>query len=112
LDAILLVNDGALAGDDIVRSRVIDFARRLGLPTASTHPNYARHGGLMSLGIADTLSEKAAYYVHRILEGAQPSDLPVEQPTRFRLTVNLSTAKVLGLEVPPSLIARADEVID
>jgi putative ABC transport system substrate-binding protein len=70
-------------------------------------------GGLMSYGpdFSD-LWKRSADYVDKVLRGANPADIPVEQPTKFSLTVNLSTAKMLGLEVPPSLLARADEVIE
>ena len=71
-----------------------------------------RDGGLLSLGPEPSFpARRAAEYVDRIIHGARPSDLPVERPTKFQLSVNLATAEVLGLTIPPAILARADEVI-
>jgi putative ABC transport system substrate-binding protein len=95
------------------RELIARTAVRHGLPTIYTFRYYVTSGGLMSYGI-DTVDDlqKAAAYVDRILRGAKPSDLPVEQPTKFELVINLKTAKALGLTVPSSLLVRADEVIE
>jgi putative ABC transport system substrate-binding protein len=75
--------------------------------------DYIEAGGLMSYGPnLPSLFRRAADYVDKILRGAKPGDLPVEQPTKFDFIINLTTAKILGLEVPPSLVTRADEVIE
>jgi len=95
------------------RELIARTAVRHGLPTIYTFRYYVTSGGLMSYGI-DTVDDlqKAASYVDRILRGAKPSDLPVEQPTKFELVINLKTAKALGLTIPQSLLVRADEVIE
>jgi putative ABC transport system substrate-binding protein len=97
----------------IERKRIVDLAAKLRLPLASISKEFVQLGGLMSYGadIID-LSRRSATYVDKILKGAKPADLPVEQPTKFELFINLKTAKVLGLSVPPTLLARADEVIE
>jgi len=95
------------------RELIARTAVRHGLPTIYTFRYYVASGGLMSYGI-DTVDDlqKAASYVDRILRGAKPSDLPVEQPTKFELVINLKTAKALDLTIPQSLLVRADEVIE
>src|SRR5262249_47927984 len=93
--------------------RIIDFLARHRLPAMYQSKENVEAGGLMSYGA--TLSElfrRSAWYVHRILQGAKPGELPIEQPTKFELTINLKAAKMLGLTVPPTLLARADEVIE
>jgi putative ABC transport system substrate-binding protein len=113
LDALLVTNDLAFSPDDLVGARIVEFARERHLPSASTASPYARRGGLLALGTDQFyLRRRAAEYVSRIIEGAKPGDLPMERPSKFHLSVNLLTAKAIGLTVPPSLLARADEVID
>jgi putative ABC transport system substrate-binding protein len=113
VDGLLLGDDPTLAGDSGVRARVIEFAREQHLPSASTYANYAREGGLLSYGNdLVNIIRGAASYVDRILRGAKPGDLPVQLPTKFEMAVNLKTAKALGLTIPLSILARADEVIE
>jgi len=94
------------------RRKIIEFAAKEHLPAMYWDRIYAESGGLMSYGPdwAD-LDRRAAIYVDKILRGAKPADLPIEQPTTYELVINLQTAKALGLTIPPSLLGRADEVI-
>jgi putative ABC transport system substrate-binding protein len=103
----------ASAGSGARRDKLITLFDRHRLPTIFPNDYYVASGGLISYGtdIVDQYRQ-AAGYVDRILKGEKPADLPVQTPTRFKLTVNLKTAKALGLEVPPMLLARADEVIE
>ena len=103
----------ASAGTAARRDRLITLFARHRLPTIFPNDYYVASGGLISYGtdIVDQYRQ-AAGYVDRILKGEKPADLPVQTPTRFKLTVNLKTVKALGLEVPPMLLARADEVIE
>jgi putative ABC transport system substrate-binding protein len=95
------------------RKRVFDFAAEHRLPAIYETSAFARDGGLMSYGPDEKeTAEQGADLVLRVLKGQKPADLPLEQPTRFRLVVNLKTAKALGLTVPPGLLVAADEVIE
>jgi putative ABC transport system substrate-binding protein len=95
------------------RKLIIAMSARLRLPAVYAFPFFARDGGLISYGVDLTDQyRQAASYVDRILRGESPAELPVQQPTKFRLLVNLKTAKALGLDVPPTLLVRADEVIE
>jgi ABC-type uncharacterized transport system substrate-binding protein len=92
---------------------VTDMAIKYRLPAASTAHAFADIGGLMSFGADGPASFRhGAEFVHRILRGRQPEDMPIEQPTRYELVINLKTAKALGLAIPPSLLLRADQVIE
>jgi putative ABC transport system substrate-binding protein len=109
-DAILMVSD---ALTNLNRRRVIDFATANRLPTIYELSSLVRDGGLMAYGPnAGAIGERAADFVVRILRGARPADLPLEQPTKFDFVINLKTAKALGLVLPAQLVARADEVIE
>jgi ABC-type uncharacterized transport system substrate-binding protein len=95
------------------RERIIDLAARNRLPAMYFFQEFVEAGGLLSYGPSDTdLYRRAASYVDRVLKGAKPSELPVEQPTKFDLAINLKAAKALGLEISPMVLARADKVIE
>ena len=95
------------------RTRIVDLGRKLRLPLISQAKEFVELGGLMSYG-ADIIDfiRRGATYVDKILKGAKPADLPVEQPTKFGLSINLKTAKELGVDIPATLLTSADEVIE
>jgi putative ABC transport system substrate-binding protein len=94
-------------------AKIVDFAMQSRLAVTGDFVSFATAGGLFSLGVDETgILRRAAYFVDRILKGAKPADLPIEQPTVFRLTLNVRTAKALGWNIPPAVLSRADEVIE
>ena len=109
-DALFVLPSPVLTRD---RKQIIERAAKYRLPAIYEWREHAEVGGLMSYGssIVD-LSRHAAAYVDKILKGAKPGDLPIQQPTKYELVINLKTAKALGLTIPPSLLARADQVIE
>jgi putative ABC transport system substrate-binding protein len=109
-DGLLVLSD---AFATFYRARLTELAAKHKLPAIYGHSQYIEAGGLMSYGpsLSDVFG-RAAEFVDKILKGAQPAGLPAEQPTKFELIINLGTAKTLGLEIPPGLLARADEVIE
>jgi ABC-type uncharacterized transport system substrate-binding protein len=109
-DALMVLADPALM--DNLRGQVTDLAATHRLPAMYTWKMYVEAGGLMSYGPSlPDLYRRVAYYVDRILKGAKPADLPVEQPTKFELVMNLKTAQALGITIPPHLLLLADEVL-
>ena len=110
VDALFTVSNSILYRD---RKRIIALAARHRLPAIYEWREFAEDGGLMAYGAKlGDLNRRVAAFVDRILKGAKPADLPVEQPTNFELVVNLKTAKALGLRIPPALLARADQIIE
>jgi len=109
-DALYVISDPVTVSN---RVRINTLALGARLPTMHSVREPVEAGGLMSYGANwSDMFRRAADYVDKVLRGAKPADIPVEQPTKFDLIINLTTAKVLGLEVPPTLLARADEVIE
>ena len=95
------------------RTRILDFMARNGVPAMYEEVRFVEEGGLMSYGPSmSDLFRRSAIYVDKILKGAKPADLPVEQPTKFELAINLTTAKALGISVPDSILVRAEKVIE
>jgi putative ABC transport system substrate-binding protein len=108
-DAVFVLRSPVL---NSLRTRIVHLATKHRLPATYPTSEYAQSGGLMSYDAnSNDLARRAATYVDRILKGAKPGDLPIEQPTKFELVINLKTAKQLGLAIPPHVLARADRVI-
>ena len=109
-DALFVLPSPVLTRD---RKQIIERAAKYRLPAIYEWREHAEVGGLMSYGSSIVeLSRHAAAYVDKILKGAKPADLPIQQPTKYELIINLKTAKALGLTIPPSLLQRADQVIE
>jgi putative ABC transport system substrate-binding protein len=110
VQAFVLLADTVLFG---YRDRIAEMALRNRLPGTSDSIEFGESGFLFVYGVRfRDLLRQSAVFVDKILKGAKPADLPVEQPTKFALVINLKTAKALGLQIPPSLLTRADEVIE
>ena len=110
-DALLVLSSSTFFAE---RRRIADLAIKHRLPLVAPFREVAESGGLMAYGpnIVELWKQRVPVYVDRILKGAKPGDLPIEQPTKYELIVNLQTAKTLGLPIPPSLLLRADQVIE
>jgi putative ABC transport system substrate-binding protein len=108
-DALFSIADRLITSQ---RKRILEFGVKSKLPTAFDSAPAVEAGALMAYGPSRAeVSRRAALYVDKILKGAKPADLPVEQPTKFELVINLKTAKAIGLTIPPNVLARADRVI-
>jgi putative ABC transport system substrate-binding protein len=109
-EAVLMMAASAIAGDH--RTEIVDLAVKSRLPVIYPFPSYVEAGGLMFYGVNLTdLDRRAATYVDKILKGAKPADLPVEQPKKFEFIINLKAANQIGLTIPPNVLVRADRVI-
>ena len=108
-DAVLLLGSPVFQAN---RRQILEVLLKRRLPAMYPNPEFVRDGGLMNYGVDIIhLYRRSAVYVDKILKGAKPADLPVEQPTKFELVINLKTAKQIGLTIPPHVLARADQVI-
>jgi putative ABC transport system substrate-binding protein len=108
-DAVIAMGSNILNSQ---RAQIVELAAKSRLPAIYSNPQFAEDGGLMIYGVSQNdLARRAATYVDKILKGAKPADLPVEQPKKLELIVNLKAAKQIGLTIPPSVLARADRVI-
>jgi putative ABC transport system substrate-binding protein len=113
LDDAVLVFGSPLHSFVHVRAAIINALNTKRLPAIYPYRHFVDNGGLMSYGTSlEALWSRSPIFIDKILRGVKPADLPVEQPTKFELVINLKTAKSLGLTIPPSLLARADQVID
>ena len=109
-EAVVVVDDVFITKH---RFQILDLAAHHSLPIISQFKDFAKAGSLVSYGPnTSAMYRRAAYYVDKILKGTSPRDLPVEQPTKFDLFINLKAARALGIIIPPTLLARADEVIE
>jgi putative ABC transport system substrate-binding protein len=109
VDAFILLRSPFILGQ---LKRIVEFEAQNRLPAMYDDRAFPEGGGLMSYGtLLDDLDRRLAIYVDKIIKGAKPSDLPVEQPNKFELVINLKTAKQIGLIIPPNILARADRVI-
>ena len=110
IEALFVIDDGTITDE---RQAILALAATHSMPVVSIYKDFARAGGLIAYGPnLDVFYRHAAYYVDKILRGSPPRDLPIEQPAKYDLLINLKAAKALGLSVPQSLLARADEVIE
>jgi putative tryptophan/tyrosine transport system substrate-binding protein len=108
-DAVLVLSNSLFTSQ---RRQIIDLAVKSRLPASYARPEFVQSGGLMTYGPnINDLYRRAATYVDKILKGAKPADLPVEQPIKFDFIINLKAAKQIGLAIPPNVLARADKVI-
>jgi putative ABC transport system substrate-binding protein len=114
IDGLFALSDSTLTvAHTPALERVLELTASFRLPSVSDETDFGREGGLLSLGPDfSNIIRGAAFYVHRILQGAKPGDLPVVHPSEFHLTINLKTAEALGITIPPSILLRADEVIE
>jgi putative ABC transport system substrate-binding protein len=95
-----------------MRAEIAELGLKYQLPIIAGSDSFVQHGGLVKYPNVSDNFRQAAVYVDKILKGVKPADLPVSQPTKFELVINLKTAKALGLTIPPTLLARVDEVIE
>ena len=110
IEALFVMDDGAITKQ---RRQILDLAAKYALPVVAIYKDFAMAGAVIAYGPRlDVVYRRAAYYVDRILRGEAPSDLPVEQPDKFDLFVNLKSAKALGLTIPLSVLLRANELIE
>jgi putative ABC transport system substrate-binding protein len=110
IQAVVTMDDPLI---NSLRARIVELAMRHKLPVMGEFRPMTAAGGLMNYGPNQTeMWRRSATYIDKILKGIKPADLPIEQPTKFDLVINLKTAKALGITVPPTLLARADEVIE